>query len=61
AIGNGSSTTTVVVAPQTVFKEHGVAAPSFHQLCVGDEASATGSVSPGGTALHAFDVVITLP
>ena len=59
-VGSGAATYTVDVAPQTVFRDRGVSAPSFHQLCVGDEASATGTVT-SGTVVHAFDVVVTLP
>ncbi|HTZ09515.1 MAG TPA: hypothetical protein VMB72_10600, partial [Acidimicrobiales bacterium] len=60
-VQSGSGTETVDVSPDTAFREHGVAAPSFDELCVGDHASVSGSVTSGDSVVHAFDVVVSLP
>jgi hypothetical protein len=44
-VTSGSTTSTVTVATTTTFKEHGVRAPTFAMVCVGDKVRAVGSIS----------------
>ena len=57
-VSSGNTGYTVNVPPTgTVFKEHGVSAPSFALVCAGDKVKTVDAVAPNG-ALTANDVVI---
>jgi hypothetical protein len=58
---SGNNQYAVGVTPtNTIFKEHGVSAPSFAIVCTGDTVRTTGSVSPSGT-LTAYSVWVIVP
>ena len=57
-LSSGGTGYTVNVKPTgTIFKEHGVSAPSFALVCAGDKVKTVDAVAPNGT-LTADDVVI---
>jgi hypothetical protein len=49
-----------VGASKTTFKEHGVTEPSFDIVCVGDQVTTLGTLSPGNV-VSATKVIVTLP
>ena len=57
---SSSTAYTVDVDTSTTFKEHGVSAPSFADVCVGDPVQATGSLSTNDV-MTAADVTIVPP
>jgi hypothetical protein len=59
SISSHRSTQTVAVAPSTVFSAHGVSAPSFHVVCVGDSVRVSGNQGPNSAILTATDVLVT--
>jgi cyclophilin family peptidyl-prolyl cis-trans isomerase len=52
-----STTDTVNVSTTTIFSEHGVSAPSFANLCVGEKAGAVGMISSGTVTATSVFVV----
>ncbi len=57
---NGTTYTVDVGPTATIFKEHGVPAPSFADVCAGDNVRATGSILPNDV-VPATNVVVTMP
>jgi hypothetical protein len=57
---HGATYSVDVGVSKTTFKEHGVAEPSFDIVCVGDQVTTLGTVSPGNV-VSATKVIVTFP
>jgi hypothetical protein len=60
-LASGGTTYTVDVGnTSTIFKEHGVSAPSFAAVCKGDKVKARGAIS-NNKIITAYDVLVVTP